>query len=32
MVKVLVSIAMLIVALAYAVYWARGGGNILLGL
>jgi hypothetical protein len=32
MVKILVSAAFIIIAVAYAVYWARGGGNILLGL
>jgi len=32
MVKLLVSIAFVVIAVAYAIYWARGGGNILLGL
>jgi hypothetical protein len=32
MAKLLVSIAMLIVAIAYALYWRAMGGNVFLGL
>jgi hypothetical protein len=32
MAKILVFAAFVVIALAYAVYWARGGGNLFLGM
>jgi hypothetical protein len=32
MVKILVNTAFVVITIAYALYWRRGGGNVLLGL